>query len=385
MKQALVLYGATDLGASEFSADILWATEFKVPDPVLFVQIEGRKVLFASPLEVERARKEANVDEVLLYSVIRGEQEKQEHQLVSYLKMEGVTHVTIPESLRYSLASLLSNHFEISAVRSPFGKERSVKREDELQEIEGAQRAVERAVAKGIQLVRESEIRGDELWHASYDHPLTSNDLRSCIDGDLYIKGYLGIDSIVACGAQAADPHCRGEGLLRPYQPIVLDIFPRSLTSLYFADQTRTVFKGEPSAMVKKMYMAVLDAQEQACMLIRDGAPTNDVMQCAVNILEKNSFPTSLTEGAVYGFIHGLGHGVGLEIHEAPSVGRSGEIFQEGMVVTVEPGLYYGKEIVAEIGTIPIGGIRIEDMVVVTKDGCRNLTQFPKSFEEMVL
>ena len=380
MKQALVLYGATDLGASEFSADILWATGFKVPDPILFVQIEGRKILFASPLEVERAQKEARVDEVLLLSALRGE-EHQDHPLITYLRQQGVTQVTIADSLRYSLAVLFSKHFELSAIPAPFGAERSIKRPDELQEVTKAQRALERAVAKGVQILRESEIRGDELWHTLYDHALTSDGIRIAIDSDLYAQGYLGVDSIVACGVHAADPHCQGQGPLRPYEPIVLDIFPRSLTTLYFADQTRTVFKGEPSAMLKKMYAAVLEAQEKAISMIKAGMQSQDVMRAANDTLEERGFPTSLTERPVYGFIHGLGHGVGLEIHEAPRIGRSGEILQEGMVVTVEPGLYYSRQ----HGDIPVAGIRIEDMVVVTKEGCINLTQFSKKLEDMIV
>ncbi|MBI4268240.1 aminopeptidase P family protein [Candidatus Uhrbacteria bacterium] len=380
MKNALVLYGATDLGASEFSADVLWATGFKVPDPVLYIQIEGRKILMVSPLEVERADKEARVDEVILQSSYRTESNA-ESPLISFLKKQGVTHVTIPESMRYSIAAHLHKHFEVSAVRAPFGKERSIKRANELKEIESAQRAVERAVGKGIAFLREAEIRGEEIWHASVDHAMMSADLRRVIDGDLYDQGYLGIDSIVVCGVQAADPHCRGAGLLRPYQPIVLDIFPRSLTSLYFADQTRTVFKGEPSDAHKKMYAAVLDAQEKSLTLIKPGVQSDTVMQCARDILDAHGFKTSLTERPVYGFIHGLGHGVGIEIHESPSIGRSGDILEEGMVVTVEPGLYYS----VERPGIPVGGIRIEDMVVVTKDGCRNFTTFAKHLEDSIV
>lgn len=380
MKNALVLSGATDLGASEFSADILWATGFKVPDPILFVQIGGRKIIFVSPLEVERAQKEAKVDEVVLLQSLRGQADG-ESPLIAFLKKEGVTHVTIPESLRYSIAAQLHTHFEVSVVRAPFGKERSIKRDDEISEIEAAQAAVERAVEKGIGFLRAAEIRDDEIFHSSVDHALTSDDLRRIIDGNLYEQGYLGIDSIVACGGSAADPHCRGTGLLRPHQPIVLDIFPRSLTALYFADQTRTVFKGEPSGAHKKMYAAVLEAQEQSMELIAPGVQSDTVMQKAKDVLESHGYPTSLSDRPVYGFIHGLGHGVGLEIHEAPSIGRSGDILEAGMVVTVEPGLYYSKERAG----IPACGIRIEDMVVVTNDSVRNLTQFPKKIEEMIV
>ena len=129
------------------------------------------------------------------------------------------------------------------------------------------------------------------------------------------------------------------------------------------------------------MYAAVLDAQEQSLSLIVPGAKSDTVMQRAQEVLKKHGFPTSVTERPVYGFIHGLGHGVGIEIHELPSIGRSGDILEEGMVVTVEPGLYYSKE----RSGIPVGGIRIEDMVVVTHTGHRNLTRFAKQLSDMIV
>lgn len=381
MKEAFVLYGATDLGAPLFSADILWATGgFRAPDPFFLIVIEGKSILVASPLEVERAQKEAHVDEVALFSVSRGEPHGQ--PLARFLKERGVTDVIIPETLPYGIGTLLSGFFSVRTEKSIFQDRRSRKSEKEIEYISGSQEAVELALEKALFVLRQAEIRGDSLYHPLYGgSPLTSEDIRGIIDREMFANGYLGIGSIVACGAQAADPHCQGSGSLRPFTPIVIDIFPRSLSNLYYADQTRTVFKGEPNEAYKKMYVAVLRAQTEAIAVIRPGIDGFEVYKGACQTLEQAGYTAQIKERPVYGFIHGLGHGVGIDIHEYPSLGSQTALLEEGMVVTVEPGLYYSHQ----QGDIPVGGIRIEDMVVVTKDGCKNLTQFPKRLEDVIL
>ncbi|MGB3632737.1 MAG: M24 family metallopeptidase, partial [Rubrobacteraceae bacterium] len=181
--------------------------------------------------------------------------------------------------------------------------------------------------------------------------------------------------TITAGGSQSADPHEQGHGPLRSGEPIILDIFPVSKESRYYADMTRTVVKGEPSEEVQEMYDAVLESQEAALGMIRAGVSGKDVHRKVSDILHERGYKTTvhdqekgqtLTEG----FFHGTGHGVGLEIHEGPRLGTTDEKLKVGDVVTVEPGLYKHG----------VGGIRIEDLVVVTEDGCRNLTDSPKTF-----
>jgi len=170
---------------------------------------------------------------------------------------------------------------------------------------------------------------------------------------------------IVASGPQAAMPHHEGSGPLLANQSIICDLFPRDRETNYYADMTRTYVKGAPSPRLRKMYDAVQRAQEEALASVRAGVSTKTVHQAAVSVFESDGFEV----GSDVGFIHGTGHGLGLDVHEGPSL-RAGEddLLVEGDVVTIEPGLYYSAD----------GGVRLEDVVAVTADGCINLTQYEK-------
>jgi len=181
--------------------------------------------------------------------------------------------------------------------------------------------------------------------------------------------------TIAAGGPQGADPHERGHGPLKAGESIIVDIFPRDLSTRYYADMTRTFVKGEPNEGLQKMYDAVLESQEAALSMIKAGINGRDVHRKVADILHEAGYKTNvhdqepgkpLTEG----FFHGTGHGVGLEIHEAPRIAPVDEELIPGDVVSVEPGVYDPE----------VGGVRIEDLVVVNEDGCRNLTSYPKEF-----
>jgi len=384
MKQAILIYGATAMGAPEFSADLLWRTGgYSVPDPVIFCEITGKKILLLSSLEIERGAREAKVDEVV--SIEQYVEEAKRSSLpiaVLFLKERDIEEVIVAGDIRFSLGKVMSDHFKVTIKAPPFYPERAVKTDKEMRQIESAQRAVEKAVAEGMKFLKECLVKNDLLFHSEFpDTPIASHHVRKIIDDALYLQGYLGVESIVACGTEAADPHCKGYGNIKPKEPIVLDIFPRSMDSLYFSDQTRTVFKGEPNAKMKRMYNTVLGAQEMAIREVKSGVQGNIIDQKVRDFFDQSGYPTNIKKRPVFGFIHSLGHGVGIEIHEEPSLSQRESVLETGNVVTVEPGLYYPKETSA----IPKGGIRIEDMVLVTDDGNRNLTKFPKSFEEMII
>jgi Xaa-Pro aminopeptidase len=184
-------------------------------------------------------------------------------------------------------------------------------------------------------------------------------------------RGCVAQHTIIACGVQAVDPHNEGSGVLKANEPIVMDVFPQHATSRYFADITRTVVRGAASPRVRQMHEAVLRAQERAIALIRDGADGAQIHQEVTTVFEGLGFATGEVDGRMQGFFHGTGHGLGLEIHEPPRMGKRGAILRSGNVVTVEPGLYYLGE----------GGVRIEDVVVVTDTGCQVLTKFAKVLE----
>lgn len=203
----------------------------------------------------------------------------------------------------------------------------------------------------------------------------TSEEAHKVIDGVLEKHNCESPDGrIVAGGKQGAAPHEMGSGNIARNVSIVLDIYPRSRLTGYYADMSRTVCLGTPAPELQKMYDTVLAAQELALGLIRPQARCVEIQNAVDKFFEQEGYLTSgKGEHFPYleGFVHGVGHGVGLKIHESPRIGRdSADILQEGDIVTVEPGLYYPQ----------IGGVRIEDMVLVTRDGMENLTNFPKQF-----
>jgi Xaa-Pro aminopeptidase len=270
--------------------------------------------------------------------------------------------------------ALRERGLEITPNRQLFDGRRRVKTDEEVFHIEKTQRAIEAACAHAVEVLRESEVGEDNVlqWRGE---TLTSEILRGEIDVYLLRHGCMADGTIVAGGPQGADPHNRGSGPLKAGESIIVDIFPMGLSSRYYSDMTRTFVKGEPSPELRKMYDAVLESQEAALSMIRAGVNGRDVHGKVSDILHEHGYKTDkhdseegkpLTEG----FFHGTGHGVGLELHEAPRVSTADEELIPGDVVSVEPGVYNPK----------VGGVRIEDLVVVTEDGCRNLTDFPKEF-----
>ena len=151
-----------------------------------------------------------------------------------------------------------------------------------------------------------------------------------------------------------------------------MDIFPRSQKTGYFGDITRTVVRGRASDRLKHAYHCVQEGQNIAFRRIRDGAGAYDIHTAIMDYFKSEGFDTGVMKGRMQGFFHGTGHGLGLDIHEAPSFGlRSKNVLRRDNVVTVEPGLYYQG----------LGGVRLEDVVIVTKTGCKNLVRIPKLLE----
>ena len=192
---------------------------------------------------------------------------------------------------------------------------------------------------------------------------------------ELLRRGCAADGTIVAGGPQGADPHERGHGPLKAGESIIVDIFPVDLSTRYYSDMTRTFVKGEPDDGLQEMYDAVLESQEAALSMVKAGVSGKDVHNRVAEVLHAAGYKTNVhdqEEGKplTEGFFHGTGHGVGLEIHEAPRVSLAEDRLIAGDVISVEPGVYDPE----------IGGVRIEDLVVVTEDGCRNLTGFSKRF-----
>ena len=365
------------IAASELDSNLYYATRFIAPDPFIYLEIKGERIMVMNDLEMDRAKSQAAVDRVLSYSDI--ERRARDHGVATpgsvdiihvLLREAKIKHVLVPSNFSFSHGVRLQElGYQVHAKPDPFYEQRVVKTAEEVQYIEVAQRATEQAVTAAHETLRKASIEEGQLWLEGA--PLTSERIKKLINVKLMEHDCVAQHTIVAGGEQACDPHNEGSGPLPAQRSITFDVFPRSASSRYFADMSRTVVRGIPSPELKKLYQIVHDAQEEAIAKIKDGADGMKIHRGICERFEKAGYRTGLVDGRMQGYFHGTGHGVGLDIHEAPRISRTGSLLQEGHVVTVEPGLYYPK----------LGAVRIEDMVLVTSDGCRNLTNFPKTFE----
>jgi len=366
------------ISESAHSADMYYATGFLAHDSFIYLNSKSEKLLI-SDMELGRAKKESRVKEVLPTSVF-GIMEKlrvlkdvdaaYNGMILEFLCSENIKRIAVPYNFPIYIADILRRDgIDVIPVKSPFRSMREVKNENEITAIEKAQRAGEMALSRAIGIIRNATIENGVLWNNNA--PLISEKIKSIIETSLISGGFEAPDVIVACGRGSADPHWQGEGELHADEPIVIDFVPRSKKERYYSDMTRTVVRGTPSDKIKDMYSAVRDAQEAAISRIKAGITGNEVHAIVCDVLEAKGYETARGKTGVFteGFIHSTGHGVGLDIHEGPNLSESGKELKEGSVVTVEPGLYYKK----------IGGVRLEDVVVVTASGCKNLTMFEKN------
>ena len=374
------------IGAPEHDAYAHHLSGFLAPDDVICLRVAGETYLAVSSLEYGRAKKASPTDELLSYEELEIPKLARElksgakayaqaiRNLLERLGAAG-SPLFVPPTLAVAYADALRDR---GLTLDPDGKLfdglRRAKTPEEVAHVERAQRAVEEACKHAVGILREAAADGDGtlLWRGE---ALTSETLRSEINVELLRRNCLGDGTIAAGGSQAADPHERGDGPLKAGEAIILDIFPKDLSSRYYADMTRTFVKGEPDEKLRRMYDAVLESQEAALTMIGPGVDGKDVHEKVSEVLHDAGYKTQIhdrEEGRplTEGFFHGTGHGVGLEIHEAPRLGLTEQKLVPGDIVSVEPGLYYPE----------IGGVRIEDLVLVTEDGSRNLTRFPKEF-----
>jgi Xaa-Pro aminopeptidase len=365
------------IAASEADANLFYATQFLAPDPFVFLWHGDEKILLMSDLEVDRARAQAAVDAVL---PIRQYDERartsgierptQADALWELLQDRQVKTMLVPGDFPIEHADRLRQRGLTLLVKSePFFEERLVKSPAEVQAITTALRHTEAAMDSAIAAIREAEIRDGVLWWRG--EVLTAEVLKRLIIRQLLDVNLITQHTIVACGEDGCDPHNEGRGPLRPECSIIIDIFPRDMGSRYFADITRTVVKGKASDALRRMYAAVTAGQACAFRQIRDGADGEAIHREVQETMAGWGFQTGEVNGRMQGFFHGTGHGLGLEIHELPRVSKVKTTLRAGNVVTVEPGLYYSGS----------GGVRIEDVVVVTETGCQNLTKYPKELE----
>ena len=354
------------LGTSKNDPDLFYATKFNAPDPVAAVAFaDGGVLLLVGDMELGRARRAAAAGcrvETAGTLGLGGAPSGPAATLRETLLQEGIFAVSVGEGFPFGAAVELEKAGieVVSAETSPFAKARETKTPEEIAAIRASQRAAraaERALGAAIRAA-EPDARGRLVLDGA---ALTSERARRIVRETLLAHGTMDFDgTIVAGGTQAADPHEAGHGPLRAGETIVADIFPRSLSTGYWGDMTRTFRHGRLSPELRRMYDAVAEAQKAGIAAVRPGATGADVHAAVCRVFESRGFRTGKdATGRPYGFIHSTGHGVGLEIHEAPRLSPSGGPLRPGMVVTVEPGLYYPG----------VGGVRIEDTVLVVPSG----------------
>jgi len=364
------------VAASENDPDMLYATRFFAPDAFIFLEERGKRTLVLSDLEIDRARKQATADEFVSYSALEREVQggarmapAYEKVLSHFLRKRGVRSAVVPANFQLGFAEeLAASNIKLRTTNGLFWPEREAKTEAELKMMRRALQITEAGMARAMEVLKASKPGAGKklMWSAK---TLTSEVLRAEIDSAILRAGGLPANTIVAGGDQACDPHERGSGPLKANSLIILDIFPRDAKSGYFGDMTRTVVRGRASDEQRRLWETVREGQEMALRKMKPGVDGLNLHNEVKQLFTDRGFPTEIRDGKQVGFFHGTGHGLGLEIHEFPRFQKT--VFKVGQVLTVEPGLYYPG----------LGGVRIEDVAVVTKSGNRLLSRFEKRLE----
>ena len=364
---------------SEHDANMLYAVRMFVPDSFIYLRINGKCHIVMNDLEIDRARKQARHCRVLSWTHYVNKLKRNRVKSPGFatvireiLQEKRLRKVFVPNSFPHGLARELRRlKIKVKVREGHFFPERELKTADEVKKISAALMMAEVGLAEGIQALKNSRIgkKGRLMYH---NVPLSSEKLRAIIDIAIIQAGGLAAHTIVAGGKQACDPHDQGHGVLRAHEPIIIDIFPRSQKTGYFGDITRTVVKGRANEAVRKLYQTVARGQEIAFEQMEANVRGVEVHMAVRKFFDHEGYKTGKRNGRLQGFFHGTGHGLGLEIHEAPRLSAtSNDTLRAGHVVTVEPGLYYPE----------LGGVRLEDVAYITSNSPRNLTKFEKVLE----
>jgi Xaa-Pro aminopeptidase len=357
-------------GSPEHSADLFHAIPVGIIDPFLYLEVDGRRAATVSVLDADKVRpmgieildpSELGRDELLK----QGLREAQiNHELVLRAAQHlGIDSATVPPEFPIGAADhLRAAGIELTVDDEAFTERRRVKTPAQLEGIRRAQRAADAAMGVAAGLIR--ELRPG----------LTSEEVRAAMQDECERHGAeLPDDVIVSHGAQSAIGHEAGHGEIGAGEPVVVDIWPRDKASRCWADMTRTFVAGgvEPPEELQQYWTLTKESLDLVYPEVRAGATGRALFERSCEPYHAAGQPTQLTKepGTVLqdGYFHGLGHGVGLEVHEHPSLGRLPDVLVAGDVVTLEPGCYRRG----------FGGCRLEDLVLVTEDGCETLTDFP--------
>ena len=364
--------------ASSRDTDMRYLVGATIPDPFFYLDTGHEKIVFLNDIEIGHYRETHPNTDIEVKSIApyheRGSKIKTAAD-ISFFSRTALAILRSHDMDQKGEPIYVSDHFPLLLadelrsfgitlnVMETYMPERMLKTAEEIAHIRKGMQHTCEAFRRIEHILRLAQIVDDTLmWN---NEPLTCEILKREVS--ILLAGHFMSNPenmIISCGTQASMPHHLGIGIIRPHQTIICDLFPRSDTTGYFADMTRTYVKGTPTAKVRKMYDAVRAAQDAAFVLIKPDEDISKLDEAAIHTFANAGFARGRQ-----GYVHGLGHGVGLDLHEAPSVYLSVPgILVPGFVFTVEPGLYYTKH----------GGVRLEDVVVVTKDGYENLTNYPR-------
>jgi Xaa-Pro aminopeptidase len=360
------------------SPDMRHAVPLGIPDAFLYAERNGDRHVVIHAMEAARMGdlglelhppEEFGYDELVKSG--RKPDEIRLELLARACNALGIKEAAVPSDFPLQLADRLRGEgIELAADPELFRRRRREKTTEELEGIRRAQQTADAAMGVARDMLRAADVDGDSL--VLDGETLTAERIQAAIMAEFTARGCTADDMIVAPGWQGAVGHHPGAGPIAPGVPVVVDIWPRDRHSGCFADMTRTFVVGEPADDIREWHRLSVQALEEAVAAIRPGASCRAIFDGTCELYEAHGHPTQRTkkEGETLsdGFFHGLGHGVGLDVHEHPGLGRiSDEELIVGDVVTVEPGLYRQG----------YGGVRVEDLILVTEDGRENLTDFP--------
>ncbi len=356
---------------------------FLVGDPAVLIEVDEagttKRVLILRDIEMDRARRNARADWIHCPSDfapaggLSGDRETATAQAAAeFFRRKGIGQVTVDRSLPMIYAAMLQQaSIEIDCDLEWGVAERRAKDEQEIEWLAEAQQVTETVMRRACETVARASAAADGTLQFD-GAPLTSERLKVMIDVWLLELGYSNPGSIVAGGPQGADCHESGSGPLKTGQPVIIDIFPQNRKTLYNGDCTRTVVHGDIPDRLQAMHQAVVAAKAAGTAAVRAGVTGEAVHQATIEVIRQHGFRTGLPDAGepddYTAMVHGTGHGIGLEVHEPPLLDLGGPELVVGDALTIEPGLY----------SKAIGGVRVEDMVIVTPDGCRNLNQLPE-------
>jgi Xaa-Pro aminopeptidase len=352
--------------ASSRDADMRYLTHFTTSDPFVFFKKPGeRGVIIISQMETGRASREASVavmtrTQAGFPDILKKEKDPYRATAAMIAGLVG-KKILIPPNFPVALANALSEHCSLTVDTGTVMEMRSKKSRQEILAMKHVQKVTQKAMGLAVSLIRSASVKKGIL-HIDRQ-PLTAEYVKYSMHCMLLEHGCSAVDTIVSCGEETAIPHMTGTGPLKSDEPIVIDLFPVEEKSGYYADMTRTVVKGEPSTDILAMYDALRQAKQLGISRVKAGVLGSDVHQTVVDFFKDHGY-----ESNTRGFVHNLGHGVGLQVHELPTVGPAGKSLVSGNVITIEPGLYFP-------GT---GGVRLEDIGAVTAKGFDNFTIFPE-------